>query len=844
MDVVRIQVPGVGGATAEEMLGEDPRQVDGDERAGFYVSSSGGEQVEVYEWGRLTSGPMTSAAWWILLPFSLLNVAGWMFPSGRAAETPFGDAWERGSDFERPVSSGLWWGRLIVVVGGGLLTALYLVWLGAIFIGLVGLACGSDVIDAIDQHQCADRGPLQLLLRFDAHPVWQLSLGVTLAALVWLALLWYVQRSHTLEWFERPERRAMSVVHKGGYQSRLSRNTTLDDSRFWYRWGEYRRLWRWHLFVSATAIGAVAGFVYAWLDAPGRVAGAAPWGWALGVPLGVLVLGFSLVSDAERSPDSGEQHPARPFAFTLLWGVIYAAVVAGVALAASSLAPEWVAGSGSAAELLIGGVKVISVGLFAIAFVLLLLQLGRWVGGQRGIGRMLMPLFAAAFAVMVAGGGLGSAYVLTGRSLLGADDFSTLKADTVFPDILLLAAVLGVLVLAVSHFARSMPYGGIVRQYFPDQAVAEEGSERIWPERVAPTLDRRRWRWVRRIRSRRRLSDFGRSAPWALMIITIFAFAMQVAELFRVGFDVRTADPVPLFGMKALAALHPWSAGMIVLYVFPGVWVMRLAWRGRSSRRGIAKVWDVISFWPRRFHPFGAPSYAERAVPEVRERVKHHLAAGRAVILSSHSQGTVISYSALQSLGGETKPIGDAEDITLAQLRKVVPEAAPEQAQYAEFVSVLQSETETAKARRKRPSRDVDLTRVALVTYGSPLSQLYGPNFPDHFGIDGSFQGLRDRLARVGREPSWRNFYRPTDYIGKRVFVAPGGLLRDRDGGAISPAEPPESCPPPATRDADIYVCEAAQALFPLESHSHYEAESLVIEWIETLERSLRRRKG
>ena len=839
MDVVRIQVPGVGGATAEEMLGEDPRQVGGDEHAGFYVASGGDGKIEVYEWGRLTSGPTTSAGWWILLPFSLLNVAGWMFPAGPVAETGHGDAWEPGSDEERPLLSGLWWARLLVVLGGGLLTALYLVWLSATFVGLVALGCGEDPA-------CADRGPLQLLLRLDGDPVWRLALGITVTLLVWLGLLWYVQRSHTLEWFERPERRALSFVKKGrGYQSRLSRNTGLDDSRFWYRWGEYRRLWRWHLFTSASTIGAVAGASYAVLRANGRLDGSHPWGWALGVPLTVLVIGFALVSDSERSPDSGEQRPARPFAWTLLWGVLYALVALGAAFGIARWTPGPVEEAASGAAMLVLVVRVLSATLFGLAYVLLLLQLGRWAAGQRGLDRMLMPLFAAAFAVMVAGGGLGSVYVLTGRFLLGVEGFGLMGVDTVFPDILLLSAIVALVVLYIRHLSRRMPYGPIIRQYFRDQPVVDDRMEPIWPEKIAPTLDRRQWRWVKRIRSKRGLSEFGRSAPWVLTLVTVLAFAVQVFEFFRVGSDWTDPASVPLFGMKTLAALHPWSAAVIVFYIFPGISIVRLALRNRKDRRGVAKVWDVISFWPRRFHPFGAPSYAERAVPEVRERVKRHLGEGRGVVLASHSQGTVVAYAALQSLAGETQPIEEAEDVTLAQLRRVVPEQAPEPVQYQKFVDVLQSEAETAKARRRRTPKDVDLGRVALVTYGSPLSQLYGPNFPAFFGVDGSFQELRDRLARIAGAPAWRNFYRPTDYIGKRVFVAPGGLLRDEAGNVIPPAEPADACPvaPKPGKEPDVYVCEADWALFPAKSHSGYEKEPQVAEWVRYLEASFKRRR-
>lgn len=105
-----LEIRGVGGATAGEILGGDVTQTAGDELAGFYRPDDPQTRpTEAYEWGKLTSGSRTSALWWILFPFTLINVAGWLF---RPTATELGRS-------DEPRRSFLWFSRL-VIVGGGL----------------------------------------------------------------------------------------------------------------------------------------------------------------------------------------------------------------------------------------------------------------------------------------------------------------------------------------------------------------------------------------------------------------------------------------------------------------------------------------------------------------------------------------------------------------------------------------------------------------------------------------------------------------------------------------------------------------------------------------------------
>ncbi|HET6212197.1 MAG TPA: hypothetical protein VFE14_04915, partial [Micromonosporaceae bacterium] len=95
--VTELRVHGVGGTPPSAML-DDPlvKQVTGDGIAGIWrgadrVTGSGVRwHREAYSWGGLTSKALASALWLILLPFALVNLAGWMalgrprVPRGRA----------------------------------------------------------------------------------------------------------------------------------------------------------------------------------------------------------------------------------------------------------------------------------------------------------------------------------------------------------------------------------------------------------------------------------------------------------------------------------------------------------------------------------------------------------------------------------------------------------------------------------------------------------------------------------------------------------------------------------------------------------------------------------------
>ncbi len=229
-------------------------------------------------------------------------------------------------------------------------------------------------------------------------------------------------------------------------------------------------------------------------------------------------------------------------------------------------------------------------------------------------------------------------------------------------------------------------------------------------------------------------------------------------------FGVAGVEPVPFaerhLGLPAgavpaaLAAGSYATAGVVVVLVVGGLFAYRTA----GFRRYVGVLWDLGTFWPRAAHPFAPPSYAERAVPELAERISYLTGRHAGVVLTGHSHGSVL-------------------------LATTVLRLPP------------------------RVSR-----QVALLTHGSPLNRLYARLFPAYLG--------EDVLREVGERIDWRwvNLWRDTDFVGGWVLSGhrygepptvpgPGGRVdrRLRDPQDVAP--PPGGGDPPPI--AGHWPCES-----------------------------------
>ena len=119
-------------------------------------------------------------------------------------------------------------------------------------------------------------------------------------------------------------------------------------------------------------------------------------------------------------------------------------------------------------------------------------------------------------------------------------------------------------------------------------------------------------------------------------------------------------------------------AGILFGLLLGGLFAYRTAW----FRRYVGVLWDLGTFWPRAAHPFAPPSYADRAVPELAARITHLAERHAGVLLCGHSHGSVLLAIAVLRLPPRVR------------------------------------------------------SRVALLTYASPLDRLYARLFPAYLGED------------------------------------------------------------------------------------------------------------
>lgn len=188
---------------------------------------------------------------------------------------------------------------------------------------------------------------------------------------------------------------------------------------------------------------------------------------------------------------------------------------------------------------------------------------------------------------------------------------------------------------------------------------------------------------VRVLRARRFAALAQRGEPLLGVVATVIGIGVSATLLLdvRVGAGSRwsgwlqLSDPaqnlaVTVLGAAALGAVAAVAANALT-----------------NKERPVGLLWDLICFLPRAGHPFGPPSYAERVVPELNDRIERWLGdplgPNRKVILSAHSLGTILAIATL----------------------------------FARYAVVEQP-----------------LRRIGLITYGAQPRAYFGRFFPELFG--------------------------------------------------------------------------------------------------------------
>jgi hypothetical protein len=691
-----LRVHGVSGTPPESML-EHPTvvRVAGDAASGFYRRSWQAESIadddranvlEAYSWGGLTAGSKLRALWLLLIPFLLANVAFYARPAHRP-----GLRQSAGEAVQRLFALTITVTLILATVN--------------VSMDFVGWQC----VRPGGTGSCSSAWVGWLSWPWLAAPGRRIAVTALLPLAV-IALLW---------WLAHKTWAANEVTPVEAAPAAVKEQLPLENRRMWNSAKPVRRLRAVHVTAALALVGilALAPFVRDW-----------PAGPTTGEVLMVVLLGVGALSvvlaclpGMSDRPTKDDEHKGARFtvfvvglpwltvaliaaALTWLWFAdpvptgspgdprtslpwLSAAVHADIAVQAvlllvmvvlltlmrrdarGSAGPATVDtpvawhGYGTAVLMLFGSALS---GAYAAALVLAVAHLlGKPMPRDQGIDPMVTPLpyfWAAALALVIAGTAL-------------------------------IFGVCGYLVVRVATSRRMLP---AVREKYPHSAQDEARAKAIARQWAMATVD----------------ETFRRVAGWLVLVTVVLIGAAFVG--YAAGRTAVTDTRV----LSAMANVGDWLIGLFAAGL---LYLGRQAYQNAGTRRIVGVIWDLGTFWPRAAHPLAPPCYAERAVPELINRIDHLRRGGRSnVLLSCHSQGTVLGAAVVMQLTYEQS------------------------------------------------------ANVALLTYGSPLRRLYARFFPAYFGPAalhrlGSF--LLGGTDTAMPQWPWRNLYRPSDPIGGAVFA-------------------------------------------------------------------------
>jgi hypothetical protein len=752
-----LRVHGVSGTPPEAMLDHpNVRRCAGDDEAGFYrrrypdgLVPPGADRVEAYSWGGLTSGSPLRVLWLLLLPFTLVNVSHFMQPR----ELPAGDR------RRRLLEAVL---RLLALS----LTLTLVLSVAGVAMDLAAWQCPAA------RAACSDR---QVFLRFLGEGFWhQPGRRVALAALVPTALvglLWYFG---TRTWAGNEQ-----VTRPRG--TILAAPLPLQRRELWNGGEPVRRLRSVHV---AAALAVVAGL--AAVPARRHLAAGRAWsdpgpllGWLLlagaGAVLLVAVATVLLARTARRPLPVPDPRGHRD---RLLDRVLAANQVLALALVpAAMLYAGWRWPGAWEAEGALPGFDPAIKGLFLVQVVCVLVLLGAtWlVRGRRlraGPGDPRLAFAGFGLPVVASMGWMLAGGFAAGLSLRVADLLGTPVPDEAAaaarPGSAGLLVPLPYFWAAIGGAALAVAVAWVALRLVLRARRLGRRQQAEVAELYGVADDPRGLRWPRvvqiaRARGRAMASDDAEryaAHVHAGTLALVFAGTAVYLRDPRLPLADRVS-PVTTFGTLVLG-------GFALALLLLG----RQAYRNAQLRRTIGILWDLATFWPRASHPLAPPCYCERALPDLICRIRAAAPTGdRRVVLSAHSQGTVIAAAL-----------------------------------------VLQLE-------------DQERERIRLVTYGSPLRRLYAGAFPVWFGpatlaMIGRLLSPGATIADPGDgSPSvwrWRNLYRRSDPIGGWVVADEhaGWWLEEVDWQLVDPAfgPLPGDTRPPPIRGHSGYLDDPAYA--------------------------------
>jgi ketosteroid isomerase-like protein len=764
--VTELRVHGVSGSDGPTML-EHPAalQVAGDKVTGFYRRWSPDGRgrpsvpwlLEAYSWGGLTEAPLASAAWLLLAPFMFYNVAHFALPPARSAEDP-------------PLSPSGPIPHLATTPGHRLASGLLrLLALAATVQFVTGAAV--VMVSTVAWQAAGRAGMLPNWMGWYGRWTtgWRVALAMAAVAGI-VAGLWWLSVATGRKYEGR--------ITKA--QQELNARWPLTQPGFWK--GELL-VGRQRALHSAAALAALAliGAMSA-----GHASGAR---W-VAIFLAAAVLAAAAVSVcapmAERHTVSlvnGGEQP-RPGAGMWCRWVLVAAVAA---LATASLVSGFTDTLGGAQPTTLPGITTFS-GVLLAAQVGLLIALAGTVAVLAARVRpnrddlrrsqdlpylrgMLGALFPALGLLV---GGMLTAVVSLGVTrLLGTPLPSGFRFGAVSPNAievpwpiyafgaepvgLLAGAIVAATVLWLGYrghrrgFETAAPGScSTVAGAYRDQAQPSGGDNVDGDD----SLCRKNRRAIARAWAVGLLAEDAAAAlAWVVAGGTVVVIAVAVASAFLAG---SARHPAQLAGGLQGVASFIALLGALAMGWF--ISRLRRAYGNVTSRRNIGMLWDIFTFWPRAVHPLAPPCYAERAVPELVDRIRLLTGDdGRAPDDAVHIRAA-------------------AEQADLRRTRGLTVPPGP-----VMLTGYSQGSVIAAAAIAQLPPQVRE--HVALLTLACPARRLHGRAFPAFFGPQqlGVLGDLLDTGPGRSERGRWKNLRRRSDYYGSWIFAEPEPRLSDED---------------------------------------------------------------
>ncbi|MFP5331194.1 MAG: hypothetical protein ACLGHX_02360, partial [Acidimicrobiia bacterium] len=141
--------------------------------------------------------------------------------------------------------------------------------------------------------------------------------------------------------------------------------------------------------------------------------------------------------------------------------------------------------------------------------------------------------------------------------------------------------------------------------------------------------------------------------PWLAAGAGPLAVGLWAFVLVRLGLRLAAVMVVTVGLLGGGGVVAGWwtfdAVAVVVTLVVPVVAVIvRVvgAWHDEGRRRSLAIPWDIGSFFSRRFHPFAPPTYRDVVERDLNLVLSQLRASADRVVISAHSQGSVIAASA------------------------------------------------------------------------------------------------------------------------------------------------------------------------------------------------------